>query len=263
MSAYVRINDGVHFASFGDITVTNESHFPLQTAHNYQVGYKYQNDFIYADLSGFYRTFDNVSTSGLFNINNVEETVFFAYGATTAGLEYQIDLKPLQWLGQPFERFTISATGDYARGTYNNSSGCVTVTGINNTTSQLCNAGLDYDGYLLARQPMFQTRITPAYTLPTSWGSIKGWATIEYVGDHYGDQQEKQYLGTYYDLSFGVTGNIGQHLEWTVRGTNMTNEIGLTEGNGRVLTGSATTNGVILARSIEGREVNAQLKYKF
>jgi hypothetical protein len=83
------------------------------------------------------------------------------------------------------------------------------------------------------------------------------------VGDHYGDQQEKQYLGTYYDLSFGVTGNIGQHLEWTVRGTNMTNEIGLTEGNGRVLTGSATTNGVILARSIEGREVNAQLKYKF
>jgi hypothetical protein len=42
----------------------------------------------------------------------------------------------------------------------------------------------------------------------------------------------------------------------------MTNQIGVTEGNARLF-GFASGGGVILARSIEGREVNFQVKYKF
>jgi hypothetical protein len=263
MSVYIRANEGVHFAGVDDVSVANISHYPVQTANNYQTGYRFKNDFIYADVSGFYRTFAGVSTNGSFDINGVNETVYFSYGSTTAGLEYQIDLKPLYWLSEPFQRFTVSATGDYTHGTYNNSSGCVIATNINNVSQTICNSSLDYDGYLLARQPTFQTRVTPAYTLPTNWGFVKAWTTYEYIGDHYSDQQQQQYLGTYYDLSFGITGDVGNHIEWTVRGTNLTNQIGLTEGNARVLIGSATTNNVILARSIEGRELNVQFKYKF
>ncbi len=263
MSVYVRANEGVHFAAFSDVTAANISHFPLQSARNYQVGYRYQNEFLYVDLSAFDRIFSGVSTNGPFVINGAPQTVFFSYGSKTTGLEYQINLKPFQWLSEPFQRFTLAATGDYARGTYDNSSGCVIATSINNTTTTVCNAGLDYDGSLLARQPIFQTRVTPAYTLPTPSGFIKAWATYEYVGKHYGDQQEQQYLGSYYDLSFGVTGDVGSHWEWTVRGTNVTNQLGVTEGNARTLIGPATVNGVILARAIEGREINAQLKYLF
>jgi hypothetical protein len=47
-----------------------------------------------------------------------------------------------------------------------------------------------------------------------------------------------------------------------LQGTNMTNQIGITEGNARLF-GFASTGGVILARSIQGREVNVQVKYKF
>jgi len=263
MSAYIRVNEGVHFPSPSDITATNITHYPVQTANNYQFGYKIQNDLLYADVSAFYRTFSNVSTSGLFSIGGVSETLYFLYGETTEGLEYQIELKPLKWLGEGFRRFTISATGDYSHGTYNNSNGCVTETGISNVATTSCNSSLDFDGYLLARQPVFQTRITPAYTLPTNWGFVRAWTTYEYIGDHYSDQQQAQYLGTYYDLSFGITGDVGNSWEWTVRGANITNQIGLTEGNSRVLIGSATSNGVVLARSIEGREINAQIKYKF
>ena len=54
-----------------------------------------------------------------------------------------------------------------------------------------------------------------------------------------------------------------QNWEFRVQGTNLTNQIGLTEGNARILIGPANQNGVILARSIEGREVNFQVKYKF
>jgi hypothetical protein len=42
----------------------------------------------------------------------------------------------------------------------------------------------------------------------------------------------------------------------------MTNQIGPTEGNARDIGSSITAINVILARSIAGREVNAQLKYE-
>jgi hypothetical protein len=69
-------------------------------------------------------------------------------------------------------------------------------------------------------------------------------------------------LGNYYDLSFGVQANVGQHWVYSVQGTNLTNQIGITEGNSRLF-GFASGGGVILARSIEGREINGQIKYNF
>jgi hypothetical protein len=150
-------------------------------------------------------------------------------------------------------------SGDYAYGNYTHSNGCIAYTGTINET--LCNPASNYNGNLLTRQPIFQTRVTPAYTLPTDWGKVRAWATYEYVGQHYGDLLQAQNLGTYYDLSVGLSGEIGPHWELNLFGTNLTDEIGLTEGNARQI-GGATTGGVILARSIEGREVSLQLKYK-
>lgn len=70
--------------------------------------------------------------------------------------------------------------------------------------------------------------------------------------------------GHYYDLAFGIAANVGKQWAFTLQGTNVTKQIGLTEGNARIL-GAASVGGVILARSIEieGREVNFQAKYKF
>jgi hypothetical protein len=86
--------------------------------------------------------------------------------------------------------------------------------------------------------------------------------TYEYVGNRYGDLIEQQPLGHYYDLSFGINANVGSHWQYSLQGTNMTNQIGITEGNSRLF-GFASSGGVILARSIEGREVNLQAKYRF
>jgi hypothetical protein len=98
--------------------------------------------------------------------------------------------------------------------------------------------------------------------IPTSWGSLKLWLNYEYVGTRYGDQLNQQPLGHYYDFSAGAMANIGPNWVVTLRGTNLTNEIGVTEGNARLF-GFASGGGVILARSIEGREVNLQVKYQF
>jgi hypothetical protein len=130
------------------------------------------------------------------------------------------------------------------------------------TTQSGASACGSINGMQLQRQPKFQFRLTPSYTLPTSWGSVKAWITYEYVGDRYGDLIQQQPLGNYYDLSFGVQANVGQHWVYSVQGTNLTNQIGITEGNGRLF-GFASSGGVILARSIEGREVQGQIKYNF
>jgi len=69
-------------------------------------------------------------------------------------------------------------------------------------------------------------------------------------------------LGTYYDLGAGIVAEVGDKWEFRVMGSNLTNQIGLTEGNARV-GGNAVQNNVGFGRSILGSEVNVQLKYKF
>ncbi|WP_174285349.1 TonB-dependent receptor [Sphingomonas bacterium] len=251
-SAYVRVNKGVHFPAFSDLTLTLPD-IPLQTARNYQGGVKFQNKWIYLDVSGFYRQFRNVSNPPaqyLVPGTNITERGTFAYGANTYGVQYQVTLNP-------FENFTLSATGDYARGTYNHSTGCIVFEGLVNTVA--CNASFQYNGYLLTRQPLFQTRVTPAYTLDTSWGSLKAYATIEFVGKHWADFQQLQPLPSYYSLALGINARIGEHWELNLYGTNVTNQVGLTEDNATGVPAETT----ILARSMDGREVAAQVRFKF
>ena len=105
--------------------------------------------------------------------------------------------------------------------------------------------------------------MTPSYTLPASWGDVTDWITYEYVGQRYEDLTGLQPLGTYYMLSAGIVANVGKNWQFRVQGTNLTNQIGLTEGNARK-TGAATgIGGVLLARPIEGQEINFTVYYKF
>ncbi len=157
----------------------------------------------------------------------------------------------------PFKNFSIALSGNYMDGHYSGYDSCVPY--IAQDGSERCDT---ISGMVLDRQPKIQYRLTPAYVVPTSWGSMKFWFTYEHVGNRYGDQLQQQPLGSYHDLAIGAIANVGQNWMLTLRGTNITNEIGITEGNARLF-GFASGGGVILARSIEGREVNFQVKYKF
>jgi outer membrane receptor protein involved in Fe transport len=252
MSAYLRFNDGVHLPSITDTTSALLP--PVEKIHNMEVGFKFQQDWIYTSLSLFRRIFTGVPSSLLVDVGNTTETVYYIYGSEANGVTFDTTLRP-------FKNFTLAVSGDYMDGKYTHSNGCFTYQG--QTTVTQCVASDSFDGYQLARQPDFQTRVTPAYTLPMDWGFLRAWTTYEYVGTHFGDQQEQQPLGHYYDLAFGLVADVGPNWEFRVQGTNLTDQIGLTEGNARVLIGPANANGIILGRSIEGREVNFQVKYRF
>ncbi|GGA39636.1 TonB-dependent receptor [Dyella nitratireducens] len=251
MSAYARLSDGVHFPSFTDLATLPNT--PVEKMHNMEIGFKYEANWIYADISAFRRLFSGVPSSLLVAVGNTTETVSYVYGSQSKGVNFNVTAKPIDHL-------SINLSGNYQDSQYTHSNGCYTYQG--ETTQVVCSKSNQFNGYQLARQPTFQARLTPSYEIPTSWGSLTAWVTYEYIGSHYSDQQELQPLGHYYDLAFGVVANVGKEWAFTLQGTNVTNQIGLTEGNARIL-GAANTGGVILARSIEGREVNFQAKYKF
>ncbi|MBB6188548.1 TonB-dependent receptor [Rhodanobacter sp. MP7CTX1] len=244
MSAYVRVNDGIHFPGFDDLRGLPST--PVQKIHNMELGFKYQADWIYASVSAYHRLFYGVP----YTITTDTGQQSFVYDSDTKGINFQTLIKP-------FEHFTLALGGDYMDGHYTHYLTCVQYVaqdGSNQCTS--------INGMQLQRQPKFQARLTPAYDVPTSWGSMRFWITYEYVGNRYGDLIEQQPLGNYYDLSFGAAANIGENWSLTLQGTNLTDQTGITEGNARLF-GFASSNGVILARSIEGREVNFQVKYNF
>jgi hypothetical protein len=60
----------------------------------------------------------------------------------------------------------------------------------------------------------------------------------------------------------GVVAGIGSNFEVRLQGSNLTNQIGLTEGNARVTT-AGISGGFEMARPIFGREGQLQLRYKF
>lgn len=244
MSAYARVNDGVFLPSFDDeVNLPNK---PIEKIHNMELGFKYQAPWIYADISAYRRLFHGIP----YSIDLPTGQINLIYGSVTKGVNAQVMVKP-------FEHFSVALSGNYMDGHYSGYRDCVPYVGQDG--SDQCSS---LDGMTLSRQPKIQYRLTPAYEIPTNWGSMKFWFTYEHVGNRYGDQIQQQPLGSYHDLAIGAIANIGQNWMLTLRGTNMTNEIGITEGNARLF-GFASSGGVILARSIEGREVNFQVKYKF
>jgi len=125
--------------------------------------------------------------------------------------------------------------------------------------------GADYTGNVLQRQPRLQFRFTPGYDVPMNFGGLRVFMTYTHAGLRYEDIANQQILPSYYTIDAGVVAEIGQNFEVRVQGSNLTNQIGLTEGNARIAVGSGSgiANNFEMARPIFGREVNIQLRYKF
>ena len=253
MSAYFRANTGVHYDDFDNgIRGTKNNLFaPLETVTNYEVGYKWQTAFSYLDVSAYHRVFDGLQYQES-NLEGVPFGPISTYGSTTKGIDVVGTLTP-------FKGFNIRVVGDYEDGKFQDYIGCLKYIDINGNPQ--C---AQINGSPLERQPKFQVRVTPSYTVvPGPWGDVTAWVTYEHVGQRYEDLTGLQPLGTYYTLAAGIVTDIGNNWEFRVQGTNLTNQIGLTEGNARVTGGESGVGGVLLARPYEGREVNVTAKYKF
>jgi iron complex outermembrane receptor protein len=91
---------------------------------------------------------------------------------------------------------------------------------------------------------------------------VRVFLTWSHIGLRYSDIGNTQPLPEYDTIDAGIVTTVGQKFEARLQGSNLTNEIGLTEGNARVTT-SGIVNGLEMARPIFGASVDLQLRYKF
>ena len=88
---------------------------------------------------------------------------------------------------------------------------------------------------------------------------------MEYYSDRYADAANTQFLPAYTVVDMSVRYNISDNLTFYLTGNNLTDAIGLTEGNSRSgeLLSSQAGAPVYLARPIVGRTFRKSLLYKF
>jgi hypothetical protein len=239
MSVYGRINKGVHFPSFDDVRVGSPE---AQQIENYQIGYKVQTTSLYTSVDVFHRVFSGVPFQAF--LGNGTQVVAIS-GATSWGTDFQAE-----WF--PLEHLSLGLTSDWQHSVYTHFS----------SFAGSDTEAFDNDGNILQRQPRLQLRFTPAYEVPTGWGRVHFFATVSYIDLRYSDPENTQILPAFTTVDAGIVSYFGDHLEVRLQGTNLTDALGLTEGNSRSLTAGIST-GFEMARPIFGREVQGQVKYYF
>ncbi len=250
MSAYARVNRGGHFADFdngirGNVTGDTA---PIQVIRNYEVGFKFQNELMYADISAYFRDFSGL----LYQPTN-------GAGAPVGDqLIYGSESKGVNFIGAltPGDNFRFQVVANYLDGEYTDYDACFPF--VNVVTGNGC---APIEGQQLQRQPKLRYMLTPSYRMPIADGDVEAFVTYTHVGDHTQDPSGLQQLGSYNTWDAGVTVNYGDNWQFALRGTNLSDELGLTESNSRIFGVAADEGGVLLARPLEGREVNFQARY--
>ncbi len=237
LSTFVRVNSGYRFPTFDEVRVGSRV---VQEVDQYELGLKTAFDTLDVNLTLFYNEFlgqtytqqivDSV-TGAISNLVAVAGSE--AYGAELDGA----------W--QPLDGLSIGFNFTYFNAEY---------TGIHNGAP----SGVQ-NGNEVARQPSFQARLSPSYSIPLAIGDLTLFAAYTHVDARYSDIQNLQKLPEYETLDLGVGLKMGA-VDLQVTGMNVTNELGLTEGNARIV---GTTDAAVIGRSIFGRSYQATAAYRF
>jgi outer membrane receptor protein involved in Fe transport len=237
-SVFVRANRGHTFVSFDDIrgagtqaAANDRSVLPTPKVSQYEIGFKTATQLYTAYINAFHTDFDGIAFTQILTDGTELHRVS---GSKGNGVEFEVAVRPI-------ENLQLSLTGDYQKSEYKDNP--------------------DTAGKVVQRQPKLQFRFTPTYRIPFGDGnSAKLYATYTSIGERWADQLNTQYLPSYRTIDAGVLFSLGEKIEVRLAGTNLNNELGLTEGNSRLTTGGS---GPINARPLFGRTWEASLLYRF
>ncbi len=237
-AVFVRANRGHTFISFDDLrgagnqkAVNDRGILPTPKVSQYEIGFKTANQLYSAYINAFHTEFDGIAFSQVLADGRELHSIS---GSKGNGLEFELAVRPIANL-------QLALTGDYQKSEYRD----------NPNTA----------GKTVQRQPKLQFRFTPTYKIPLGDGnSAKIYGTYTSIGERWADQANQQYLPSYRTIDAGVLFSLGEKIEVRLAGTNLNNELGLTEGNSRLTAGGS---GPINARPLFGRTWEASLLYRF
>jgi outer membrane receptor protein involved in Fe transport len=222
----------------------------IQTMDLGEVGYKYANRWTNLYATAFWTKYDNVSfTNNVFNLNNSTSTTQQLYANTrTYGLELEGGFYPFDW-------FDVTLSGTLEHPEYD---GLVYTDKVNNAPVLR-----DFDGNRLIRVPKTSLRIVPGFNLLDQ--RLRLQASWEYEGGRFVDTANSVVLPSYDVLNASARFSVTDNMDLYGYVDNVTNSLGLTEGNpraGEVQSVDAGAN-TFLARPILGRAYRVSLMYRF
>ena len=236
-SAFVRVNKGHRMPDFDVLRGrgANEAKDPVEDISQYEIGLKTATKLYSAFLTAYANKLTNSQTQQFTNAGNV----VLRPNSRATGLEFELALRPGDWL----KGFEIAATGNFQDAKYEDFQ--------------------QFSGNRVERAPKFQARLTPSWQTQTGFGQLRTFATFSHVGERFADQTNTLKLPAYRTLDAGAVFAMDNGLEVRLTGTNLTNKIGLTEGNFRVPGQGVGQDGVFLARPLFGRAYELSVGFQF
>lgn len=238
-SVFARANSGHALPTFEDLrnngtqaNVDNRTLLPQVDVKQYELGLKSATAFYSAYVTFFHNDFKGVPYQQFLS----DGTKIASVGGSKAnGVEFEVAVRPLQDL-------QIALSGDYQNSSYKDF-------GPNS-------------GNRVQRQPKLQFRLTPTYRIPLGDSKeAKIYGTYTQVGERFSDVENQQILPKYHTFDAGVLLTLNDKVELRLTGNNLSNELGLTEGNARIV--GAGSGGTVFARPIFGRSWEASILYRF
>jgi outer membrane receptor protein involved in Fe transport len=194
---------------------------------NIELGYKASIDTLVVFATLFQTEFDNVPFQDILANG---QTVVRRAETRTRGVELEGEFQPIRAFGV---RFSITQQDPE----YQNFTG----------------ARADNTGKTMVR-------IMPSYTFMD--GAARAYFTYTYAGKRFANDENTIELPSYYKLDAGAMLDVGP---WTfqVTGDNLTDEIGLTEGNPRTDVGAGGIGNIYMVRPLFGRSYMGSVTYRF
>ncbi len=228
-SAFARANQGHKFPDFDDLRDGKKGTEDIQQM---EVGLKSVTPLYTAFVTAYANRLKNSQFQVFTDVGNVARNG----GSKTYGVEFEASVRPVKNL-------ELALTGNLQHAKYED-------------------FGAD-TGHDVSRQPKLQFRFTPSYKIPTDMGLFRVYGTWTHVGERFGDHANLQRLPKYDTLDMGVLAHFNNGIEVRLAGTNLTNELGITEGNPRLSGSGVGSSGVFLGRPLFGRAYELSVGFLF
>ncbi|WP_309643618.1 TonB-dependent receptor domain-containing protein [Phenylobacterium sp.] len=251
MGVFARYTAGFRLPSLGDF-LTNPTRTDPRTQKTKmaEAGFKISRPMFSLYATAFYTAYDSQSFSEtrfdpITNtfVSRTEFTSTSSYGVELEGV-----VRPTDWFDVTFTGTAQDPRfGDFK---FNTNVGGVLVVS-------------DFSDNVQVRAPKVSGRITPGFNLLD--GKLRLEGDLQYYGKRFSDAANTLIIPDYFLVNAQVRYNLTDNLTLYAYGTNLTNEIGLTEGNpraGQFISGETGAR-YYLARPELGRAFRAAVLYRF
>jgi outer membrane receptor protein involved in Fe transport len=218
-----------------------------------EIGLRYGGYGLVAVVTGFHTTFNDQNYAYI-QPDNLAVQGSFTADLRINGVDVDATYRPPF---DGFQAFSLNVKATYQQSKLQN----VFLGELVNGQTVNSAAASQYDGNIVQRTPQIMYSIQPTYDIPDLWGAV--YLRYEYTGKIYPDAGNGFSLPGYGVLSVGANVNFTPKLNLNLNVYNVTNQLGLTEGNPNSGVTQKVVNGYFYGRGITGPNALVALTYKF